>query len=168
MSLKKLVNRSAVKAAFHAKEARLPRGFIEALEHDLRVLLGRISDGTYEASPPSEEETGLYIKVSCMKDALRLALDKPRVPDLWVSDLNRKVAEKVSEALVRSVAQGRGVDAAISVPGRVARAFIRSKEHKGGFTFSKFFLLWQHDRAFREEWVERAKYKGQFLKTLVG
>lgn len=186
MTLKKVVNRAAVREAFRRQGARIPRGFLAEVEQAVYVVLRRAAAGEIEPGPdvgvkglnldqlPLKRETldrieaglgkffghGGYLKQSVLKEALREALGKHRVETAWVAHLNAVVSMKVSEASVRSGARAGGAPG-VGVPGRVLRAFLRSPEAKT-ITVAGFYRRWQ-DAAFREEWIARAEYKGRFL-----
>lgn len=158
IGMKKLVNRAAVREAFHRQGARVPRGFMEEVEQAVYVLLRRaaakeIEPGDDAAEAPAET----YLKESPLKEALREALGKSRVEAAWTARLNALITAKVTEASVRTGAKAGNGPAILGVPGRVLRTFLRSPEAKRT-TFSEFHRRWQ-DEEFRQEWAKRAKYK---------
>lgn len=182
-ALKRLVNRAAVREAFHSQGARVPRGFLEDVEQTVYVLLRRAAAGEIEPRPdveldvkdlnleqlPLKRETldrveaglkkffghGGYLKQSVLKEALREALGKHRVETAWVAHLNAVVSRKVSEASFRSGARAGSAPRGTGVPGCVIRTFLRSAESRT-MTLSGFFRRWQ-DAGFREEWTARAE-----------
>ena len=146
---KRLVNRSAVRSAFHERGARVPRGFMEDLDVAVMVILRRMEAG--DLAPEIEisgvtHDNGIvkpetlkrieearqklaavsYLKESVLKEALRETLGQKRIEAAWVLCANAVIATKVGDAVGRSSAR---VPQA-SVPSSVLRAFLRSKESK--------------------------------------
>lgn len=164
MTLKRLVNRAAVREAFHRQGARIPRGFLAEVEREVYVVLRRAAAGGIEPSPEPEPAEELYLKQSLLKEALREALGTRRVDTAWVGHLNAVVVSKVSGASVRSGAKAGAGPRTPGVPGKILRAFLRSADSKTT-SVSAFFRRWQ-DPGFRGEWIGRAKYKGRLLDEI--
>lgn len=153
-ALKRLVNRAAVREAFHAQGARVPRGFLDEVEQTVYVLLRRAAAGEIDPHIAVDGPCG-FLKQSLLKDALRDAFGKPRVDTAWVAYVNTAVSSKISDASVRSGAKAGNGPKAHGIPGRVVQAFLRSSESKS-MTLSAFYRRWQ-DAAFRDEWTARTK-----------
>jgi len=171
-AVQRLVNRSAVRQAFHGHDIRLPRNFFDDLDQTVYGTLRRISEGDVEVEANDEEPERDFVKESVVKEALRGALGKSRVESGWVAYLNGVVADKVADAIKEETAGL--VRPAIPVPSRILHHVLRtSRKEKdprfaptGQFSVDRFFRLWQHPE-FRQEWVEKSKYKGEFRQALL-
>jgi hypothetical protein len=129
-TVKKLVKRSAVRAAFHGREARVPRGFFEDLEMDVQVAIRRYLEEGEEALPIAEEAPeALLVRRSAVKDAIRQG-GRRRVDGGIVARLSAVVEAKVAKAIDGA----SPLPKMFSSPGRVWSTFIRSAEHRAGMT----------------------------------
>ena len=151
-----LVNRAAIREAFHAQDARLPRGFIEDVEQAVQVALRRMAAGEIEPYETDELGEEIYVKKSTLKDALRDALGKTRIETSWVAHLNTLVVHKVTEAVTKRVAQTGGIPVS-PMPSRVLRAFLRSEECRSGLLSIAGFHRNYQQEEYREEWETRTK-----------
>lgn len=148
---KKLVNRAAVREAFHRRGARTPRGFIEDLELAVQVVLRRAAAGDVEPAAEAQAPADVYLKQTTIKEALREALGKDRIETAWVTHVNSVIFSKVAEAVGRSSAR---TPHATAVPSSVLRAFLRSPEAKAMSVES--FLGKCKDAAFLARWTTQA------------
>lgn len=195
LALKRVVNRSAVRAAFHREGVRVPRGFMDELEQTVYVTLRRGAAGQIkpeisvdnvpvaQRDTPLKEETEKrieagrekyfrngpgYLKESLVRQALREAFGKKRIETVWVAYLTAVIGSKVSETANRRGAKANGVSplSGIPVPGRIVGAFLKTKECRSRkMTLTDFFRNWQR-LEFRQEWITRTKYRGEFLKRI--
>jgi len=170
---RRLVNRSAVREAFHAQDERLPRGFFDELEQEVYTALRRIADG--EVTPAEDAVLGeaVYVKRASLKEALRGALGKTRVENSWVAHLNAIVAAKVGQAVTKKVAASGVFQTTAAVPGAVVRFLLTTQEHRSGvLPFQKFARRWLNPE-FRAAWTERAKpwieknYRGKLKASVM-
>lgn len=162
LAVQRLVNRSAVRQAFHGQDIRLPRNFFEDLDQSVYATLRRISEGEVEIEVKEEDQDPDrdFVKTSVVKEAIRGALGKNRVASDWVAYLNGVIAAKVNEAIKQETASM--IPAAVPVPSPVLRFVLRSCRKdkdarfapEGEFRVSRFFRLWQRPE-FREEWNKR-------------
>jgi hypothetical protein len=141
----KVINRTAVREAFHARGARVPQGFLEDLEIAVMVVLRRASAGGIDPGPvmnPAEAPPGasdrekalrekfmtggcVYLKESLLKEALREALGKDRIETAWVAHVSTLICLKVNDAVGR-----RASGSTPAVPSSLLRFFMRSLEAK--------------------------------------
>lgn len=173
LAVQRLVNRSAVRQAFHGQDIRLPRNFFDDLDQSVYQTIRRISEGEVEIEGSLDEDPDRdFVKASVVKEAVRGALGKNRVASDWVAFLNGVVAKKVDEAIRQETASM--VPAAIAVPSPILRHVLKtSRKGKdprfaadGQFSVARFFRLWQRTE-FRQEWVEKSKYKGASRQALI-
>lgn len=154
--VRRMLNGSAVRKAFHARGVRVPKGFLEELERDVFIAIRRWADKG-ELGMNSAETAGSFVKVSSVKAEARSISGRLRVGGELIVALNGAVALRVSRVVERESSTG---SVYYSVPSRVMRAFLLSKEHASGLTCEQFFWRFQRPDV-RQEWIGRSKWKGQ-------
>lgn len=153
-SLSRILNRSAVRAAFHGHGVRVPRGFLNLLEQELHGHVRRLASGELPPEPDQAPPPGSFVKMAVCKQALRQATGRLRVGDEGCLRLNRLMASRIDRE-ARGQAARRPAGRSPAVPSRAARFFLRSPEcREQGWTLERFWRAWG-DPAARAGWEGR-------------